>query len=580
MQSFSVMDYLNIKSACSIVLNMDIEELIERIKEGDQAALETLYETYSPMMRNVCVNITNEDEDIVNDLVQIAFIRAYYSLFQLRDTSKFGEWVATITKNVALKHLAQKRKMPFVPLSSTMAEELEIGCILSSDSLLAEKEIHELIDQLPKGYGRVFRMSVIEGYSHQEIAEKLGIEPHSSSSQLSRAKALLRKMINRRGMGLVIFVLVLVCTPLGIYLLKNKSKEDVQKINIASEKKKLIRQVEKKEHHNIVNVASANYVAEIRSNQHDVSSIIHVEIPFNDSTYTTKDSVLQKLVTVNDSILPDTFKLPCIEAEHYLTDNEQKGKKHQWQLLAAGSLGSALAQNAYKLFVGNAGSDIDGPDIDGPQPSGPGTFSTWEDYYQYLQQNSHDDMSEKEKALMDIAKNNKGKIEEHEHHDKPITFGLSVAKSLGVNWSLKTGLQYSLLKSDFTLGAGAYYIHRDQKVHYLGIPLQVSYKWIDVRNWSAYSSLGGALHIPIYSKAKERYVVGDTTPYTNDWHFTPSLQWSIGTSFGVQYKFAPKWGVYIEPSFNWYVPNGSTIHTIWTEHPFSFTIPFGVRFTW
>ena len=74
MQSFSVMDYLNIESANSFVLNMDIEELIERIKEGDNVALETLYETYAPMMRNVCVNITNEDEDIVNDLVQMAFI--------------------------------------------------------------------------------------------------------------------------------------------------------------------------------------------------------------------------------------------------------------------------------------------------------------------------------------------------------------------------------------------------------------------------------------------------------------------------------------------------------------------------
>lgn len=71
MQSFSVMDYLNIESANSFVLNMDIEELIGRIKEGDNVALETLYETYAPMMRNVCVNITNEDEDIVNDLVQI-----------------------------------------------------------------------------------------------------------------------------------------------------------------------------------------------------------------------------------------------------------------------------------------------------------------------------------------------------------------------------------------------------------------------------------------------------------------------------------------------------------------------------
>ena len=57
MQSFSVMDYLSIESANSFVLNMDIEDLIERIKEGDDVALETLYETYAPMMRNVCVNI-------------------------------------------------------------------------------------------------------------------------------------------------------------------------------------------------------------------------------------------------------------------------------------------------------------------------------------------------------------------------------------------------------------------------------------------------------------------------------------------------------------------------------------------
>ena len=452
---------------------------------------------------------------------------------------------------------------------------MENGNALSSDTLLAEKEIHDLIEQLPKGYGQVFRMSVIEGYSHQEIAEKLGIEPHSSSSQLSRAKAMLRKIVNRRGMGLVI--LVLACAPLGIYLLKNKGKEDVQKINIASKKRNPDRQVEKKESHHVVNMASANPVAEMRRSQYGASSIVSGEILSDDSTYIPMDSVSHKLVTVenNDSILPDTFKLPNMEADRYFADNEQKGKKHQWQLLAAGSLGSALVQNAYKIFVGNTGEEPDGP-----QPSGPETFSTWEDYYQYLLQNAHDDMSEEGKALIDIAQNNKGRIEEHEHHDKPITFGLSVTKSLGDKWNLETGLQYSLLKSDFTLGEGAYYINRNQKVHYLGIPLQVSYKWFDVKNWSVYSSLGGALHIPIYGKTNERYVVGNTTPSMNDWHFKPSLQWSVGTSIGVQYKFAPKWGVYLEPSLRWYVPNGSSIHTVWTEHPFTFTIPLGVRFTW
>ncbi len=557
---------------------MDIEELIERIKGGDNVALGTLYETYAPMMRNVCVNITNEDEDVVNDLVQMAFIRAYYSIFQLRDASKFGEWdgynyekcgfetSGTETKDAtgSFFRVLWKRKwimvVPYLPIRDWL-----------------RRNLLELIDQLPKGYGRVFRMSVIEGYSHQEIAERLGIEPHSSSSQLSRAKAMLRKIINRRGMGLVI--LVLACTPLGIYWLINKGKDNVQKSNIASEKRYPIRQAGKKEPHDAVNVVSANSVAEVRRNRCGVSTIMPpVEILSKDSTYTPMDSVSHKLVAVenNDSILPDTFKLPCIETGHHLAANRQTGKKHQWQLLATGSLGSDFAQNAYRMFVGSTDDDI----TDGPHPSDPKTFTTWEEYYQYLQRTGHDGMSEEGKALMEIAKNNKGKIEEHEHHSKPITFGLSVTKSFGKNWNLETGLQYSLLKSDFTLGEGAYYLYRDQQVHYLGIPLQVSYKWIDVKNWSVYSSLGGALHIPIYGKTSERYVVGNVTPYTNDWHVTPSLQWSIGTSIGVQYKFAPKWGVYIEPSFNWYVPNGSSIHTTWTENPFSFTIPFGIRFTW
>ena len=95
-----------------------------------------------------------------------------------------------------------------------------------------------------------------------------------------------------------------------------------------------------------------------------------------------------------------------------------------------------------------------------------------------------------------------------------------------------------------------------------------------------YSSLGDTMHIPVYGKTNEKYVVGENTPYTNNWHFSPSLQWSVDTSVGVQYKIAPNWGIYLEPSLNWYIPNGSSVHTIWTEHPFTITIPFGIRFTW
>lgn len=163
---------------------MKIEKLIERVKAGDADALKTVYETYSQRMRNVCIGITQEDEDTVSDLVQEAFIRAYYSLGKLKDSSKFGEWIVAITKNVSLRYLERKQKVQVMPFSS-IADEFDVESSLASDSMLEEKELLEIINKLPSGYCKVFKMAVMEGFSHKEIAEKLGIEPHSSSSQLT-----------------------------------------------------------------------------------------------------------------------------------------------------------------------------------------------------------------------------------------------------------------------------------------------------------------------------------------------------------------------------------------------------------
>lgn len=88
---------------------MKIEKLIERVKAGDADALRTVYETYSQRMRNVCIRITQEDEDTVSDLVQEAFIRAYYLSGKLKDSSKFGEWIVAITKNVSLRYCQHLR---------------------------------------------------------------------------------------------------------------------------------------------------------------------------------------------------------------------------------------------------------------------------------------------------------------------------------------------------------------------------------------------------------------------------------------------------------------------------------------
>lgn len=554
---------------------MKIEKLLEKVKAGDTDALNIIYERYSPMMRSICFSITKEDEDTINDLVQDAFVLTYYSLSKLKDNSKFKEWCAAITKNTALKHLEKKSKLQTISFSSIMDEELEIEGALQTDSLLHENDILELINSLPTGYGKVFRMSVIEGFSHKEIADKLGIEPHSSSSQLARAKAMLRNMIDKRALAAISIILISI--PLCKYLFWKKTVEE-KKLPTANVERKNNNKIDKPELESISSQTN-RYVANTFITKKKQIREISLDSIVKSNEWKNEDTIrnIAIIIEERDTTLSDTTSMFIPQIENYIVEDTTRHKKNKWQFLATGSLGSALAQNVYKLIASNNNGL---PDPDGPTPIIPNEISTWEDYYKHLQQKEHEGMSADTLALMTIAKHNSGKIVEHEQHDKPITFGISLTKNIGKNWSLGTGIQYSLLKSNFTLGEGEYFINRVQKVHYLGIPLSTSYKWFNSKNWSAYSSAGIIFNIPMYGKNNEQYVTGITVPYKDSWHFIPSVQWSVGVGTGLQYHFAPNWSIYLEPSFNWYIPNGSTIHTIWTEHPFSVTVPFGIRFAW
>lgn len=554
---------------------MDLKMLIERVKADDADALNTIYEAYVPMMRNVCFSITKADEDTVNDLVQDAFILAYYSIEKLNDEEKFGEWTVAIAKNVSLKYLERKRKVKFLPLSHYL-DNMNVESGVSADAVLAEKELMQLIDRLPEGYGKVFRMSVIEGLSHKEIAERLGIEPHSSSSQLARAKAMLRKMINRRMLAVISAIIVMI--PLCKYLFQRRGTEEKKTVTAKVEGTKV---KSKKTQHiatqpSVTPTVSDNYITKTSTTTSLPQGGADLDSMPKNAVLEIRDTAINIAVAVpsTDSVARDSIQYNIPIFENHMAEDGSKKHKNKWQLLAAGSLGPALVQNAYKLFAG-IGDDI----TDSPSTDIPKVISTWEDYYKFLVRKGGK-VSPDTAALITIAEHNTGKIVECEQHDKPITLGLALTKSLGKNWNIESGLQYSLLKSNFTMGEGAYYIQRTQKVHYLGLPFRLSYKWLRSKRWSVYSSAGVLLNIPLVGEAKERYVTDTTVPYKDSWHFTPSWQWSVGAGVGVQYNLSPNWGIYAEPTFNWYIPNGSSIHTIWTEHPFTVTAPFGVRFTW
>ena len=130
------------------------------------------------------------------------------------------------------------------------------------------------------------------------------------------------------------------------------------------------------------------------------------------------------------------------------------------------------------------------------------------------------------------------------------------------------------------MGTGNYFVDKEQKLHYLGIPLNVSYQLIRYKKLSAYSSAGITLHIPIFGKTTADYITDGISVYANDWKVTLPTQWTTNISLGIQYQFAPNVNLFVEPTLNWYIPNGSYIKNSWTEHPFTFTVPIGIRFTW
>lgn len=572
----------------------NITTLVEKAKQGDADSFSTLYQMYYPKMKGICINILREDKAVVDDLVQDAFILALVSLKDLKNTHRFSQWLTSITTNLVLKYQEKGKRYDFISLSEI---EDEFSSVLEDDNTsrqsISYEEIMSAIHCLPEGYKKIFNMSVLDGLSHQEISELLDIAPHSSSSQLSRAKAMLRNILSPRAM--LIIVLALIVIPVYRYFTAKKKLISENDVNIVRTRKSNedITPIQKKPNVSV----SRTQNAVLCSNHRSVQQGKNIVITVGDSIKTGQNVILeisdslqenQYVLADNkrDSIIKkDSVYTPIPNEERWIADDTRTHKKSKWQLLAAGSLGTTLAQNVYKIIT-SSNNNIGSSQPSGPdQPTTPDqpsekSFTTWEEYAEYLHRLTPTDPTAENVAMMDIADNNKGKIEEYEHHDKPITLGLAVNKNIGKHWSLETGLQYSYLKSYFTLGTGNYRVDKEQKLHYIGIPIKLSYQFMAYKRLSAYGSAGASIQIPLSGKTYADYVIGGKSGYTTDWKTIPSIQWTVNTNIGIQYQFAPKLTLFVEPTLNWYIPNGSEVKNTWTERPFTLTVPFGIRLSW
>ena len=109
----------------------NIATLVEKAKQGDADAFSTLYQMYYPKMKGICINILREDKAVVDDLVQDAFILAFVSLKDLKNTHRFSQWLTSITTNLVLKYQEKGKRYDFISLSEI---EDEFSSVLVDDN--------------------------------------------------------------------------------------------------------------------------------------------------------------------------------------------------------------------------------------------------------------------------------------------------------------------------------------------------------------------------------------------------------------------------------------------------------------
>ena len=167
-------------------------KLIESCIKGDRAAQKVIYDRLAPRMFPVCIRYVGERE-LAEDVLQDGFVTLFTRLDSYKGEGSFEGWARKIFVTTALMELRRKDALK-------MSEDLETVRGMKAEATtqlqnIGYKDLMKLITQLPPGFRTVFNMYAIEGYSHKEIGDILGISETTSRTQLSRARLWLQNKI-------------------------------------------------------------------------------------------------------------------------------------------------------------------------------------------------------------------------------------------------------------------------------------------------------------------------------------------------------------------------------------------------
>ncbi|MDE6859477.1 MAG: sigma-70 family RNA polymerase sigma factor [Duncaniella sp.] len=527
---------------------MDKTSLVELCKNGDRDALGILYSRYSGRMMRIIRHYIH-DPEVASDILHDGFIVAFTQINKLRNCDKLEFWLGTIMKNLSIQYLNQEE------LTTLLNDDVDVPEIPEIHSLISYEELEAIINMLPDGYRKVFKLAVLDNMSHAEIGKLLGIAPHSSSSQLFRAKELLRKIIREHGIEL--------SGAIGIILLLAALLPRLLTTGIQS---------------GVPEIASGTPtppapVNDIRNSLHDkalTADTPHEENTANDPPRTyaratvkmplepdlipgiaentetagsseTSERIEQpaesneRTVETESSENPDRTYEPATSNYDAQTHNfivRHTSHKHGLNVSVNTTLNSQ-SSGPSSGFSDNLASS--GPWADGPATPSPGIPSDIADSY------------------VDTR------------HHPTISVSLSANYMLTRTLGIETGVTYSHLRSEASKSGNRY----NFRYHYIGIPIKLNLNIYSTPALRIYGSVGGGLDIPVSATKSDLFGTEQIS--------TP-IQWSLSSGIGVQFNITQRVGLYAEPSMRYNFHNNDT-ETVnkWQEERFQFTLPIGLR---
>jgi RNA polymerase sigma factor (sigma-70 family) len=173
-------------------VSMTDEQLVKECVSGNTVAQKKFYDLFARKMMGVCLRYTNNVEE-AEDVLQDGFVKIFGKLADFESKGSLEGWVRRIMVNTALDQYRKNKKH-----QNDVDVDL-VGYKLEKDDYIIEtitaQDLLKIVQAIPEGYRVVFNLFAIEGYSHKEIAERLGVTESTSKSQYSRAKSLLRKLL-------------------------------------------------------------------------------------------------------------------------------------------------------------------------------------------------------------------------------------------------------------------------------------------------------------------------------------------------------------------------------------------------